>query len=77
MDDAAATALVFESELSTSAMLTQVSGRGLGLAIVREMGRRMGGELEVDSDGARATRFVLTLHLAHAPADPPRDRVSA
>jgi signal transduction histidine kinase len=52
-------------------------GFGLGLAIGRELGRRMGGELEVDSDGARGTRFVLTLHLAHAPADPPRDRVSA
>ena len=55
-------------------------GFGLGLAIGRELGRRMGGELEVDSDGRRGTRFVLTLHLAHAPADPPRedrDRVSA
>jgi hypothetical protein len=40
----------------------------------------MGGELEVDSDGARGTRFTLTLRTAHAPAGPPRDerdRVSA
>jgi signal transduction histidine kinase len=55
-------------------------GFGLGLAIGRELARRMGGELHVDPDGARGTRFVLTLHTAHAPAEPPRgdrDRVSA
>jgi len=55
-------------------------GFGLGLAIGRELARRMGGELDVDSDGARGTRFALTLRTAHAPAEPPRgdrDRVSA
>ena len=55
-------------------------GFGLGLAIGRELARRMGGELDVDADGTRGTRFALTLRTAHAPADPPRgdrDRVSA
>ena len=56
-------------------------GFGLGLAIGRELARRMSGELDVvDADGARGTRFALTLATAHAPADPPRgdrDRVSA
>jgi signal transduction histidine kinase len=53
-------------------------GFGLGLAIGRELARRMGGELEVDGDGSDGTRFALTLHTAHAPAGPPRrDRVSA
>ena len=55
-------------------------GFGLGLAIGRELARRMGGELDVDADGTQGTRFALTLRTAHAPADPPRgerDRVSA
>jgi signal transduction histidine kinase len=55
-------------------------GFGLGLAIGRELSRRMGGELEVDDDGTHGTRFTLSLRAAHAPAEPPRDdrdRVSA
>ncbi|MET0815990.1 MAG: HAMP domain-containing sensor histidine kinase [Solirubrobacteraceae bacterium] len=55
-------------------------GFGLGLAIGRELARRMGGELDVDDGGAHGTRFALTLRTAHAPAGGPRgdrDRVSA
>jgi signal transduction histidine kinase len=55
-------------------------GFGLGLAIGRELARRMGGELVVDGDGADGTRFALTLRPARSPAEPPRherDRVSA
>jgi signal transduction histidine kinase len=55
-------------------------GFGLGLAIGRELARRMGGELLVDGDGSDGTRFALTLRPARSPAEPPRgerDRVSA
>jgi signal transduction histidine kinase len=55
-------------------------GFGLGLAIGRELARRMGGELDVDAGDGHGTRFALALRPAHAPADGPRgerDRVSA
>ena len=54
-------------------------GFGLGLAIGRELARRMGGELDVEDADAPGTRFALTLRTARSPADPrgDRDRVSA
>jgi signal transduction histidine kinase len=54
-------------------------GFGLGLAIGRELARRMGGELDVHGEAAAGTRFALTLRAARSPADPrsDRDRVSA
>jgi signal transduction histidine kinase len=54
-------------------------GFGLGLAIGRELARRMGGELEVEGDGSRGTCFALRLPTARSPVDdrPVRARVSA
>jgi two-component system chemotaxis sensor kinase CheA len=63
MDDAAATALVFESELSTSTMLTQVSGRGLGLAIVREKAEKLGGRVTVENRPGEGLGVRITLPL--------------
>ncbi len=38
-----------------------VEGLGLGLAIARDLARRMGGELSVSSEPGKGTSFVLTL----------------
>ncbi|HET6631689.1 MAG TPA: response regulator [Rhodanobacteraceae bacterium] len=53
--------LVFESGLSTSPMVTDLSGLGLGLAIVREAVERLGGALALDSNPGAGTTFRLRL----------------
>jgi two-component system chemotaxis sensor kinase CheA len=66
LNDAAALALVFEPDLSTSPIITNVSGRGLGLAIVRERAERLGGRVTVESEPGLSTtiRVILPLTLA-------------
>ncbi|HUQ08712.1 MAG TPA: response regulator [Steroidobacteraceae bacterium] len=65
LDDEAASGLIFETDLSTSPMITQLSGRGLGLAIVREKAEKLGGKVSVESRGGAGTtlRMVLPLTL--------------
>ena len=65
-DEAALLPLVFESGLSTSPIITELSGRGLGLAIVRENIERVGGNVTVESTAGRGTCFRLTLPLTLA-----------
>ncbi len=60
-------ALVFHSGVTTSPIITDVSGRGLGLAIVREKVERLGGIVAIESrpDGGTAFRIALPLTLAN------------
>lgn len=62
-----ALALVFKSGLSTSPIITDVSGHGLGLAIVREKVERLGGSISIEShrDAGTIFRIVLPLMLAN------------
>ncbi|MEX0743993.1 MAG: hybrid sensor histidine kinase/response regulator [Phycisphaeraceae bacterium] len=66
LDEREALALVFRSGVSTSPMITDLSGRGLGLAIVREKVERLGGTLALETrvDGGTTFRIVLPLTLA-------------
>jgi two-component system chemotaxis sensor kinase CheA len=66
LDDEEALGLVFESDLSTSAMITQLSGRGLGLAIVREKTEKLGGRVAIESRARVGTTFRMTLPLTLA-----------
>lgn len=54
--------LIFESGLSTSPILTDLSGHGLGLAIVREKVQALGGSISVAAgEGGIGTCFCVVL----------------
>lgn len=53
--------LIFESGLTTSSILTDLSGRGLGLAIVREKVERLAGTVTVEQPAAGGTLFRVVL----------------
>jgi len=63
-------ALIFEAGLSTAKEVTSISGRGVGMDVVRSNIERIGGVVEVDSklgDGTRMTlRVPLTLTIIPA-----------
>ena len=58
--------LVFQSGVSTSPIITDLSGRGLGLAIVREKVERLGGSISVETQPGRETTFRVVLPLTLA-----------
>jgi len=64
LDEQEALALIFVSGLSTSAMLTDISGRGLGMAIIRDSIERIGGRIETESRSGAGTCFRLHLPLS-------------
>lgn len=58
--------LIFQSGVTTSQMITDISGRGLGLAIVREKVEKLGGSVTVESQSGVGTTFHLLLPLTLA-----------
>jgi|WetSurMetagenome_2_1015567.scaffolds.fasta_scaffold01201_3 two-component system, chemotaxis family, sensor kinase CheA len=63
LNEQEAQALVFQSGISTSQIITDISGRGLGLAIVREKVERLGGVVALESPREGKTSFIVTLPL--------------
>lgn len=66
LDEAGVQALIFRSDVSTSTAVTQLSGRGLGLAIVHENTQRLGGEVRVQSRPGLGTTFSIVLPAIRA-----------
>ncbi len=66
LDDPGATELIFHSGMSTAPMITTLSGRGLGMTIVRERVEKMGGSLTVENRPGRGLTFRLTLPVSLA-----------
>lgn len=58
--------LLFASGFSTKAEATDLSGRGLGLAIVREKAERIGGSVELRSEPGKGTTFSFLLPVTLA-----------
>ncbi len=66
LDEQAAVSLIFRSGFSTSPLVTEISGRGLGLAIAREKVEKLGGVLSCESRAGIGTSFRITLPLTLA-----------
>jgi chemotaxis protein histidine kinase CheA len=63
MDEKALLELIFESGFSSKEDVTQLSGRGVGLDVVRSQVRALKGSVELHSRVGQGTRFTLTLPL--------------
>jgi two-component system chemotaxis sensor kinase CheA len=55
--------LIFEAGLSTATAVTSVSGRGVGMDVVRSNVERIGGVVEVESKPGQGTRMTLRVPL--------------
>ena len=57
---------IFTSGFSTAREITQISGRGVGMDVVREAIVTLGGRVEVDTQRGQGTRFTINLPLTLA-----------
>ncbi len=55
--------LIYHSGLSTHQKITEISGRGIGLDVVRKNLERLQGMVEVNTAAGKGTTFTLTLPL--------------
>jgi two-component system chemotaxis sensor kinase CheA len=66
MDDRAAVELIFAAGFSTAAKTTDVSGRGVGMDIVRANIEKLSGFVTIETSVGRGTRFLVKLPLTLA-----------
>lgn len=66
LSDQEALSLMLRSGVSTSPLITSVSGRGLGLAIVQEKVERLSGRLSFETHPGAGTSFRMVLPLTLA-----------
>jgi two-component system chemotaxis sensor kinase CheA len=66
LGNAQAARLMFHPGLSTADTVTAVSGRGVGMDVVKANIEKIGGTIEVDSTPGRGTRFTLRIPLTLA-----------
>jgi two-component system chemotaxis sensor kinase CheA len=61
--------LIFEPGFSTAEKVTDLSGRGVGMDVVRRQVQRMRGRADIESHLGRGTKFVIKLPLTLAIID--------
>ena len=61
--------LIFLPGLTTATSVTTAAGRGVGMDVVRVNVSRLGGEIEVQTEAGRGTRFRIRLPLTVAISD--------
>ena len=61
--------LIFMAGFSTADQATDISGRGVGMDVVRRNIKELGGGIEVRSTAGRGSRFIITLPLTLAIVD--------
>jgi two-component system chemotaxis sensor kinase CheA len=61
--------LIFMPGFSTADQATDISGRGVGMDVVRRNIKELGGSIEVRSTAGRGSRFTITLPLTLAIVD--------
>jgi two-component system chemotaxis sensor kinase CheA len=61
--------LIFLPGFSTAEKTTDVSGRGVGMDVVRRNVKELGGKIEIRSDFGKGSRFIITLPLTLAIVD--------
>ncbi len=66
--DAQLVECLFLPGFTTATRVTQISGRGIGMDVVRSEIAALGGRVEVDTTLGKGTRFVLTMPLTLAVA---------
>lgn len=66
LTDQEALPLIFRSHVSTSPIITEISGRGLGLAIVQENVDKLGGLLSLETNPGKGSSFKIRLPVTLA-----------
>lgn len=66
MSEKEALSLIYASGLSTASAVSDISGRGVGMDIVRANVQSLGGIIDIDSERGKGSRFTLRLPLTLA-----------
>ena len=64
-------ALIFQPGLSTSVKVSDVSGRGVGMDVVRRNINELGGTIEIESTSGQGCAFTIRLPLEKGPSQLP------